>query len=409
MRHCRWALAIVFLSLSFLSPVRGLGTSAEKVAGGAALAELAAEVPRDLGHLRVPVTGSTLEAMARDFLDRRVTSFGVAGAENLKLRATRQSRAVDVVRFRQEVSGIPVYGADIAVALNHQSEVIHVSNSLRPIIGTPELAPRVTAATARTSALGLLGISGELTLDRQQLVIFPGAEQAKLAWWVELIPYGAPNGDWHVLVDAVNGELLRLEDTAFDFDGSGSAFLPDPLSSAGVTYGTSGYTDGSDADTPEIVAQISIVTLRDLTFDAGVYSLKGPWADCRELEAPTIACPTDADGIFPVIGRSSDDFEPENDYYHIDTFMRYINDTLGVPVTPYQYVGGVRYDPHGFSGADNSHYLSGTGVLAFGDGGVDDVVAALLAGCNYGVSAVLPIFVDGFESNDTSQWSATVP
>ena len=52
--------------------------------------------------------------------------------------------------------------------------------------------------------------------------------------------------------------------------------------------------------------------------------------------------------------------------------MRHINFTLGVPVTPYQYAGGVRFDPSGFNGADNSHYLSGTGVVTFGEGGVDD-------------------------------------
>ena len=34
--------------------------------------------------------------------------------------------------------------------------------------------------------------------------------------------------------------------------------------------------------------------------------------------------------------------------------------------------GGVKFDPSGLSGADNSHYLGGSGQLAFGEGGVDD-------------------------------------
>jgi hypothetical protein len=52
--------------------------------------------------------------------------------------------------------------------------------------------------------------------------------------------------------------------------------------------------------------------------------------------------------------------------------MRYINDTLNIALMPYQYSGGVQYDPHGLNGADNSYYTSGSGRLAFGEGGVDD-------------------------------------
>jgi len=61
-----------------------------------------------------------------------------------------------------------------------------------------------------------------------------------------------------------------------------------------------------------------------------------------------------------------------NTYYHIDNTMRWLNTTLGLNIEPYQYPGGVQFDPSGFNGADNSHYLSGSGRLAFGEGGVDD-------------------------------------
>jgi len=52
--------------------------------------------------------------------------------------------------------------------------------------------------------------------------------------------------------------------------------------------------------------------------------------------------------------------------------MRYINEDLKIPVRPSMYEGGVRVDPHGLNGSDNSHYLSATQELAFGEGGVDD-------------------------------------
>jgi len=370
-RHTFFALGLLF---SLLTPLYGLGIPREKPAEGAALAEASPTIPRMVARLHEPAEGRSFEAMARDFLSRRASTFGLesGGSEELQIRAIRQGKAVDVVRFRQLAGGLPVYRGEIAVSFNHRGEVIYVANDLRPVRGLTGLNPQVEASEARNTAVAHLGILGPLTLDRRELVVFPGADRARLAWWVHLIPYGAPSGDWHVLVDATTGELLRSEDMALDFDGTGSAFLPDPLSSAGVIYNTPGYTDGADADTPELIAEISSVPLRDLTFAAAVYSLTGPYADCREIEAPVIACPTDADGTFPVIGRLSDDFEPENDYYHIDTFMRYINVTLGITVHPYQYAGGVRFDPHGLSGADNSHYISGSGIVAFGDGGVDD-------------------------------------
>ena len=39
---------------------------------------------------------------------------------------------------------------------------------------------------------------------------------------------------------------------------------------------------------------------------------------------------------------------------------------------PHQYSGGVKGDPHGLGGDDNSHYIPSTGELAWGEGGVDD-------------------------------------
>jgi hypothetical protein len=52
--------------------------------------------------------------------------------------------------------------------------------------------------------------------------------------------------------------------------------------------------------------------------------------------------------------------------------MRYINETLGIALRPIQYEGGVQFDPQGLDGDDNSHYDSGSGQLAFGEGCVDD-------------------------------------
>ena len=70
--------------------------------------------------------------------------------------------------------------------------------------------------------------------------------------------------------------------------------------------------------------------------------------------------------------REEDGFEAVNTYYHVDHVMKYLNETLGVGVFPALNSGEVIFDPHGLSGADNSHYISSTELIAFGEGGVDD-------------------------------------
>lgn len=376
MADSRILLAALALAATSLAPAVALSGAPRPAAEGLELAAPRTLAPRAAPGLRRAVAGTSLEAMARDYLSRHAENFALAATDDsaLGLKAIREGKAVDVVRFRQLSAGIPVYGGGIAVSFNRRGEPIHVASDVRPLLGTFEATPAIAAAAARQTALGHLGIAGALTFDRSELVVFPGADRARLAWWVSLVPYGAPHGDWHVLIDASTGELLRAENVAFDFDGTGKSYLPDPLSSAGQTYGAAGYVDGSDATTPQLLAEIFSVSLPDLTFNGSVYSLTGPYADCRELESPAVACPTDADGDFSdqALDRTDDDFEPQLVYHHIDAFMRYINVTLGIPVTPYQYVGGVRFDAHGLSNADNSHYVGSTGILAFGDGGVDD-------------------------------------
>lgn len=370
------AVAAVALAALALEPLWALSGTERRPARGLELAAPAALAPRFAPGLHERVEGASLEAMARNYLARHGAAWSLVASDEhaLGLKAVREGRAVDVVRFRQMAGGVPVYRGEIAVSFNRRGETLYVANDLRPLVGAVETSPAVTKVAARKTALEELGIRGALTLDRSELVVFPATDRARLAWWIQLVPYGEPHGDWHVLVDAITGEPLRVENMALDFDGTGRSYLPDPLSSAGVTYNTAGYVDGSDATTPELLAQILSVTLPEITFNGAAYTLTGPYADCREIESPTVACPTDVDGDFSdqATDRTDDDFEPQLVYHHIDAFMRYINVTLGIAVTPYQYAGGVRFDAHGLSNADNSHYVPGTGILAFGDGGVDD-------------------------------------
>ena len=322
---------------------------------------------------------STPEEMARQYMRHAAPVLGLGpDLSDLALTSVRTGPSGTVVRFRQQVAGIPVYGPDLAVKLDRDGRVTHVASGYRPGPAPAATVPAVPAEAARAIALDHLAVSGGVEWERIGLVVFHGATAGatgvRLAWQVDVVARLAPQGEWRVMVDAVTGELFGAEDRAYygtTVDGTATVFDPDPLSSAGATYGDAGFVDGADADTAELTAEVFPRALLDITETAGTFSLVGPWAECVDWDNPFKGCFFQTSSAWSFT-RSEDAFEAANVYYQIDTYMRYLNDTLGLAIEPHQYPGGVQYDPHGFNGADNSSYNSGSGRLRFGEGGVDD-------------------------------------
>jgi hypothetical protein len=321
--------------------------------------------------------------MARQYLTENAGGLKLRHADlsDLTHRVTRRGAATTTVRFDQTYRGVPVYGAELAVTLDRQAHVTFVMNGYKPRVELPSVTPTLAASDARRRALAHLGVSAQPRAERMDLVVWQAKGRSRLAHRLRVEPGAELVGDWEVLVDATNGEVFRVEDRACYRShatlatGTARVFGPDPLSSAQASYGATGYVDGSDADTTQLTSQLANVSLLDIDFSAGLHTLKGPFAEIVDFEAPFNGLFTQASSNFETT-RNPDLFEAANVYYHIDAFMRYINTPgpsgLGLSVMPYQYTGGVRFDPSGFNGADNSHYLSGTGRLSFGEGGVDD-------------------------------------
>jgi fungalysin/thermolysin propeptide len=342
--------------------------------------------PLALYRVNFPVAPGTPEQMARQYLAAQAAEFGLApGASDLRFVASRYGLATTTVAFEQTYRGLPVYGSDTTVALNRKNLVTFVMNGAKAV-SLPDVTPVVTAEAARARVLEHLRPEGGLQLDQADLVVYHAKGASRLAQRVRVVPSGAPYGDWEALVDAKTGELFRVQDLSCYRDhklplgtavGSATVFTPDPLSSSGGTlYGTGGFVDGGDADTADLTGQLVTVSLLDIDLTGGIHTLKGPFAEIVDTEAPFKGLFTQASSSFNST-RSPDVFEAAFTYYHIDRFVRYINTPsgsggLGLTVMPTQYVGGVKFDPHGLSGADNSHYTPGTGQLAFGEGGVDD-------------------------------------
>ncbi len=320
------------------------------------------------------------ETMAREYLAARGHELGLGRSADADLvhRATRPGSHLTVVRFRQEQAGVPVYGSDVAVTVAPDGRIVYVANAAVRNLASVDTREAVSGKDALTRVQDYLGVDAT-HLDLVDKVIYRGSAGTHLAWQVTVQADGLA-GTWQVLVDAHDGSVLRAADTniysghrdAMRADGTGWVFLPDPLSSTRSNYGDPGYTDANDADSPQLTAARVQVPLRDITFSGGNYSLAGPYAVCWEWEAPNDNdCPVQSSNVFNVT-RNHLNFEAINGYYHLDRFMRYVNETLAVPAMPVRYSGGVRYDAHGANGADNAYYQPSTDAIVFGEGGVDD-------------------------------------
>ncbi|MFZ2236754.1 MAG: hypothetical protein WBP11_15070 [Dokdonella sp.] len=322
----------------------------------------------------------TAAEMAQAYLAADFARLGLRTTDvaDFAVAHVREGSDFSVVRLRQSVQGIPVFGSDLAVSVTPAGKIIFVTSAVVRGLGTPDLA-KANATSAQALAIASSYLGTALKDEESEQMVYRDADGVTRVVWRVIGSPVTRNGEWQLLIDAETGEVLRAQDIALYANGTGTVFQPDPLSSARQLYNNAtGYGDSpapggiANGDSPQLTAQLFPVTLLDITLTGSNYTLVGPWADCREMDPPADgACPTQTSSDFSVT-RSNLYFDAVNVYHHIDTYMRYVNTTLGVPVQPTNYPAGVRFDPHGVNGDDNSNYAPGAQRLSFGQGDVDD-------------------------------------
>ena len=336
-------------------------------------------VPRALYRIDYPVTPDSPLNMARQYLRDHAELLQLpADLAILRHTVTRETPGGFHVRFQQYAGEYPVYRSDLVVNLNRHNRVTFVMNSYQPAAALPPAAQRIGITEAAQIAKAYLGVRGSINHEAQETVLYAMGSQNRLAHRITIVPAEDTFGDWEILVDAISGEIFRVEDRACyhgpqtPTNGSGWVFDPDPLTHARAVYQSGGqFGDNNDNDTDSLLAHIVERPLLDIDFSGGQYHLDGPYANIEDFESPFFGQFSRPDSLWHFT-RNPSEFEAANVYFHIDQSMRYINETLGFNLMPFQYTGGVRVDPHGLSGADNSHYIPSTGQVAWGEGGVDD-------------------------------------
>lgn len=391
----RCTLVIIFFAFSNILPQKAIQNRdliinpdqiAESYVKNDIRYEVKTEVPLALYKPNYQVRSANPQQMAEQYLSENSQLLKIPNNLNdLKYKTTTETRSGYHVHFEQYVGAYPVYNSTINVTISKSNRVIFVTSGYKIAYdekGNKDLTTiNVSTEDALIKAKQYLGVKGSLSFENVKTVIYPNKGQFVLAQQVNIVPQVGLYGDWEVMIDAQTGEIFRAVDKACYHDddpeketrvsGQGFVFDPDPITHARTTYGTTGFVDNNDLDSDSLTAHTELRALNDITFEAGVYKLKGPYAEIVDFESPFTGLHTNTISDF-LFTRSSDNFEAVNCYFLIDASMRWINDTLGIDLGPYQYTTGVKVDPHGLSGDDNSHYIPSTGQLAFGDGGVDD-------------------------------------
>jgi len=201
-------------------------------------------------------------------------------------------------------------------------------------------------------------------------------------WQGQFIPVyrfiTAPRPDeprsFDVVVAARTGQLLAVHDRGVHFMpgdtlGFATVFNPDPLTTAGTTYGGS-YADNNDQTNDLLDAQLQSVELLEVEWvnDSVGCRLHGPHVKLEDIGGPQNSVPEALDCDFSVT-RDHDEFEAAMSYYHIDTYQRYLQ-SIGYDSL---YRRPLRVDPRGFTADNSAVYPGGLNTyMLLGIGGVDD-------------------------------------
>ncbi|MGD9899863.1 MAG: T9SS type A sorting domain-containing protein [Calditrichaceae bacterium] len=319
----------------------------------------------------LPVSTNPQNA-AREYLQAKASALGIDDdLKSIQWLKTNKSPGGTHVIFRQQAAGIPVFQSELVVTINKSNRVSFLSSSYRPQISIKNKIASITQARAIELAREYLKVTGiSLGPESARLMIFESSDRgAELSWRVSL-PVTEPFGDWDVFVNAEDGRIIHVKNRVMygsAADGQGMIWDPDPITTANIGYGGN-FADNLDSTNLDLDNQRVQVVLKDLTYENGLYKLKGPYAVLKDFENPVDVFPELPDSSAFNFTRNQQAFEAVMVYYHIDASTRRLVE-LGFEI-PEQ--DSFKVDPHGLYGDDNSHYIPSQNYVAFGEGGIDD-------------------------------------
>ena len=336
-------------------------------------------VPASKAYMQLE-RASSPEAAARHFLAGMASELGLRDdLSDLAFESVTPTPAGFSVRFQQMSNGLPVDGANLVLTLSKDLQVLgYVSDYIGSANGYgleyfSKQNFQLTEENALDRAFEVLQMRSSPTRLETSKIMMMVSGSLRSVYKIQL---ASPNDRlyaWEILVDAMDGRIHRSRDLSVHVRPHGrgpvaaKVFDPNPTIKSGKS---AQGIDANNAHNPFFESALTQVTIDNLDQKNGKYVLSGPNVVIVDSENPKNPECTFGDRID--LKRNDACFDGVNVYYHIDKNLKYLNGKLGFNAKPIKYKGGIKVDPHGLNGDDNSHYSPFSDELAFGQGGVDD-------------------------------------
>jgi hypothetical protein len=179
----------------------------------------------------------------------------------------------------------------------------------------------------------------------------------------------ASNGHIEAFLSPTNDTIYQVDRKLYvgkDTMIRGNVFLPNPVQSAQVSYG-SPYINANNTDVPAVVIEQKSMFFKAY-LENDTFQLKSKYLSFGEVSGPYTKPAWSATPIFNFY-RSHDFFEDVNSFYHLTSFSNYLIQT-GFS----HLLDNIKIDAHAFNGGDNSAFDPAVTpyTLEFGTGGVQD-------------------------------------
>ena len=308
-----------------------------------------------------------MKSAADQFLKTNASKYNLkADLSDLSYIGTTKTDAATYVRYQQMVNGSELFYHQVNVTLDKSGNAVLVVSDYVPNLTVEKVGTKIGENAAEQKAKASLQSQKSFAMDSRQFgyTVVDGAAVPVY----KVTTHKAENEmSYETMVHAGNGKIVKQRELDVKATGTGKVFLPNPIASQGST---TGLTDGSDADSAALNAQLKTVSLQGL--DGSGY-LRGPYAYIKS-KANTYSA-----SLTYNFTRSSDSFEDVMTYYHIDSLQRYIQSLGFTNVNNFQIVANVNSIKQ-----DQSWYSPSTKQLTFGSGGIDDAEDAGIIAHEYG-------------------------